>query len=47
MKVGYSIITNENGDVIEERKVLIEDEATTVLCKPRHYNYGWDLWGYE
>ena len=43
MKIGISIIFDENGEVIEERKVIIQDEATTTLCRPRHYDYGWEV----
>lgn len=43
MRLGVDIIYDEHGEVLEERKVVIEDEATTVVCKPRHYTYGWEI----
>ena len=42
MKVGVTIIVDENGNIIEEGRVVIEDGATTAVRKGNRYEYGWD-----
>lgn len=42
MKVGVTIIVDENGNIIEEGRVVIEDGATTVVRKGNRYEYGWE-----
>ena len=42
MRLGVYVIIDENGEVIEENKLIIEDGATTTICKERGYEFGWN-----
>ena len=41
MKLGIAIVANENGEIIEERVVVITDGATTATKTDNHYDYYW------
>ena len=42
MTIGVSIMADENGNVIVERTVVIEDGATTAVRTGNHYEMGWE-----
>ena len=41
MKLGIAIVANENGEIIEEKVVVITDGATTATKTDNHYDYYW------
>ena len=42
MNLGVIIVANENGNIIEEGRVVIEDGATIAVRKGNRYEYGLD-----
>lgn len=36
-----NIIVDKDGNVIQERVIVIEDGATTAIKSDRHYDFGW------
>lgn len=38
---GVNVITDENGNIVEEKLIIIEDGATTAIKSKRHYDIGW------
>jgi len=40
--IGVDIVTDENGNIVEENDVVIEDGIATTLCKDRRYIFNWD-----
>lgn len=41
MLLGICIETDEDGNVIKEKVIIIEDGATTCVKEERHYDFGW------
>ena len=39
---GVLIETDENGNIICEAKILIDDGVVTTLCKDGKYIFNWD-----
>ena len=46
MSVGVLLEVSEDGEVICEGKVIIEDGMSTVSFDGRRYNFQYDLGGY-
>lgn len=47
MNVGILLEISEDGQVISEGKVIIEDGVSTVSFDGKKYNFQYDLEGYE
>lgn len=45
MTFGVNIVVDANGEIVEENKVIIENDHATTLCKERRYVFNWDIQG--
>ena len=43
MRYGVNIIADEQGNIIEENGIVIEDGKATTLCKGHCYVFEWDF----
>lgn len=43
MRFGVNVVSDEDGNIIEENEVVIEDGRVTTLCKDHKYVFNWDF----